>query len=186
MVAMQTISTNKYITTYFRSYFKVTNAAGFLSLSFNLLRDDGAVIYLNGAELYRDNMPTGAITYTTLASSTQSGAASWIPKTVALSALTQPLRDGTNVLAVEVHQILATSSDILLNLEVIGNPAAASAAQSVYLGKFDSQIALAWGDPSFTLLQATNLSGPWVAAPSGSPFLATPTEPQMYYRLYKP
>jgi hypothetical protein len=37
----------------------------------NLLRDDGAVIYLNGAEVRRDNLPTGTITYTNYASSPQ-------------------------------------------------------------------------------------------------------------------
>ena len=39
------------------------------------MRDDGAVIYLNGAEVYREYMPTGTITYTNLASATVSGAA---------------------------------------------------------------------------------------------------------------
>jgi hypothetical protein len=32
-----------------------------------LLRDDGAVVYINGAEVLRDNMPTGTITSTTTA-----------------------------------------------------------------------------------------------------------------------
>jgi len=35
----------------------------------NLLCDDWAVIYINGIEAARYNMPTGTITYTTLASS---------------------------------------------------------------------------------------------------------------------
>ena len=39
-----------------------------------LLRDDGAVVYLNGSEVFRTNMPTGAISYSTLASTTVVGA----------------------------------------------------------------------------------------------------------------
>src|SRR5882724_7052446 len=54
---------NKYVTTYFRKSFDVTNAAAFTTLTLNLLRDDGAVIYLNGVEVRRDNMPAGTISY---------------------------------------------------------------------------------------------------------------------------
>jgi len=60
---------NKYVTTYFRKSFYVTNAAALTTLTLNLLRDDGAVVYLNGVEVRRDNMPAGTITYTNYASS---------------------------------------------------------------------------------------------------------------------
>ncbi|MCU0858945.1 MAG: lamin tail domain-containing protein, partial [Pontiellaceae bacterium] len=52
-------SSNRYITTYFRKNFTVTNASAVTSLTLNLLRDDGAVVYLNGTEVLRDNMPSG-------------------------------------------------------------------------------------------------------------------------------
>src|SRR5918997_5326716 len=39
---------NKFITTYFRRAFNVTNASLFTSLTLRVLRDDGAVVYLNG------------------------------------------------------------------------------------------------------------------------------------------
>ena len=39
-----------------------------------LLRDDGAVVYLNGAEVFRSNMPAGTIAYRTLASTAIGGA----------------------------------------------------------------------------------------------------------------
>src|SRR5205823_3627916 len=51
---------NKYVTTYFRKSFYVTNSAALTTLTLNLLRDDGAVVYLNGVEVRRDNMPAGA------------------------------------------------------------------------------------------------------------------------------
>ena len=58
---------NKYITTYFRKTFTVANPSQFNGLTLDLLRDDGAVIYVNGQEVARSNMPTGTINYQTLA-----------------------------------------------------------------------------------------------------------------------
>ena len=57
----------KYITTYFRRSFVVTNAALFGPLNLRVLRDDGVVVYLNGTEVFRDNLPAGAVTAATLA-----------------------------------------------------------------------------------------------------------------------
>ncbi len=59
----------KYITTYFRQEFTLPDASRWLTLNLDLLRDDGAVVYLNGREIVRSNLPTDqAITYQTLAS----------------------------------------------------------------------------------------------------------------------
>ena len=38
-----------------------------------MLRDDGVVVYLNGTEVFRSNLPTGTIAYTTLASTAIGG-----------------------------------------------------------------------------------------------------------------
>src|SRR5215218_7714607 len=67
-------SANKYITTYFRRSFNVNDAGAFAALTLRLLRDDGAVVYLNGAEVWRSNMPAGAVSYTTPASVAIGGA----------------------------------------------------------------------------------------------------------------
>ena len=47
--------------------FMVANSDDLQSLTIRLKRDDGAVIYLNGNEIIRDNMPTGSIYYDTFA-----------------------------------------------------------------------------------------------------------------------
>ena len=60
----------KQITTYFRRTFSVANPSAIGSLSLRILSDDGAVVYVNGTEAFRTNMPSGAIAYTTLASTT--------------------------------------------------------------------------------------------------------------------
>jgi hypothetical protein len=57
-----------YITTYFRKSFTASKVAWYFGLRLRLLADDGAVVYLNGVEVCRTNMPGGIVNYTTLAS----------------------------------------------------------------------------------------------------------------------
>jgi polysaccharide biosynthesis protein PslG len=104
------------LTYYFRKSFNVASLAGVTGLSLNGLFDDGAAVYLNGAEVYRYNLPTGKIGYLTKAAANISGAAekAWHSANLPLSGLTV----GTNVVAVEVHNDAATSSDISMNLSL--------------------------------------------------------------------
>jgi len=106
----------KYITTYFRRAFNVSNAASFSDLTVRLLRDDGGAVYLNGVEVFRSNMPTGALNYTTLALSVSE------EPSVFYSAPIDPslLVNGQNVIAVEIHQVNPASTDISFDLEFIG------------------------------------------------------------------
>ncbi len=83
------------------------------------MRDDGEVVYLNGTEVYRTNMPTGSINYLTLASSTVVGTEEDIFHETSVDP--GLLVNGTNVLAVEIHQINLTSSDISFDLELNTN-----------------------------------------------------------------
>src|SRR5262245_9205566 len=95
-------ASTKYRTTYFRRSFNVTNPANLSAITLQLKRDDGAVVYVNGTEVVRSNMPTGTITNTTYASTAISGAAE-----NAFNAFTIPASAfvaGTNVIAVEIHQ----------------------------------------------------------------------------------
>jgi acid phosphatase type 7 len=109
---------NHFITTYFRKSFNVTNPSAFNSLKIRLLRDDGAVVYVNGTEVRRDNMPTGTVSSNTLASSALGAPAesTFFETSIGTSALVA----GTNVIAVEVHQANATSTDVSFNLELTG------------------------------------------------------------------
>jgi len=105
------------ITTYFRRSFSVANPAAFSALTLRLVRDDGAVVYLNGAEVFRTNLPAGTITATTLANAVVGGSEeSHEAQVVELPP--SLLLAGTNVLAVEVHQNAATSSDISMDAEL--------------------------------------------------------------------
>lgn len=105
----------KYITTYFRKAITVTNPASYSGLTLRIKRDDGAVVYINGTERYRTNMPTGNISYTTRAS-TDAPDDGNTAQTVSLAS--SVLVAGTNVIAVEIHQNVRTSSDISFDLEL--------------------------------------------------------------------
>jgi methionine-rich copper-binding protein CopC len=111
-------ASQKYITTYFRKTITVTNPASFTGVTLNIRRDDGAVVYINGTERFRTNMPTGSISSTTRAS-TDAADDGNTPQTVNLARTV--LATGTNVIAVEIHQVNRTSSDISFDLQLIGN-----------------------------------------------------------------
>ena len=108
-----------YITTYFRKKFLIANPADFAFTALRLMRDDGAVVYLNGVELLRDNMPAGAITGITPAASSIGSALEGVWQTFPFSP--SLLVAGENVLAVEVHQFDVTSSDISFDLQLLAH-----------------------------------------------------------------
>jgi hypothetical protein len=105
---------NKYITTYFRRPFTVLNPSEFTNVEARVLIDDGAVVYLNGQEIFRPNMLGGGVSYLTLAG----GSGENTLFTNSVSPLL--LLTGTNVIAVEVHQFTNTSSDISFDFELVG------------------------------------------------------------------
>ena len=109
-------SDNKYITSYFRKTVNVPDATLYQHLRFALKRDDGAVVYLNGAELFRSNMPLGSISYETQASSAVSSGNE--DAYFEYSMPTDELLNGENVLAVEIHQISGSSSDVSFDLSL--------------------------------------------------------------------
>jgi len=117
VVSFGSSSSRKHITTYFRQAF--TASSRFTAMTIRLRRDDGAVVYVNGTEVARSNMPGGTISSTTLASSTIDGSneTAWFTFPVSAS-----LFAGTNanVVAVEIHQRSRSSSDIVFDLELTG------------------------------------------------------------------
>ncbi len=115
---------NKYITTWYRHTFQVADPSIFTGASLGLLRDDGAVVYLNGTEVFRSNMPSGTINYLTPASGVVGGS----PESTFFETAVDPalLVAGPNLLAVEVHQANSTSTDTSFDLDLTGIQAAHS------------------------------------------------------------
>src|SRR5689334_3098429 len=105
---------NKIPTYYFRHTFNISNPSAFSTIAMTLTYDDGAVVYVNGNEVYRISMPVGPVTYTTLATT----AADYVPEVVSLPA--SAFVAGANTIAVEVHQANGTSSDVSFNLVLAG------------------------------------------------------------------
>lgn len=107
----------KYITYYFRKTFTVHNPLDYESLNLKLLRDDGAVVYINGIEVFKTNMPDGSITYQTLASSP----IVFTEEDLVIKEISPRfLKSGENIISVEIHQVSPSSSDIHFDLELLG------------------------------------------------------------------
>jgi hypothetical protein len=104
------------VTYYFRNAFTVPAGVTPSALQLEVIRDDGAIVYLNGAEVWRDNMPAGPITAATPAKAALGGAAEsdWNAVTIPASAL----RAGANVISVEIHNAAAPSSDVSMDLRL--------------------------------------------------------------------
>jgi len=102
------------ITYLFRTTFMAGDASDELWLE--LLRDDSAVVYLNGVEVLRDNLPAGAIDATTTASATgtENGLDIFTLDPLLL------LSNQQNVIAVEIHNVSTSSSDISFDLGISG------------------------------------------------------------------
>jgi VCBS repeat-containing protein len=113
-----TSAPDKFITTYFRHAFDLENPAFVQSLNVLASYDDGAVVYINGIEVARSsNMPSGVVTFQTPAVTDHEGGTFESLASLSAASLTM-LRAGTNVIAVEIHQNSATSSDMTFDLEL--------------------------------------------------------------------
>ncbi|MBL9129437.1 MAG: lamin tail domain-containing protein [Verrucomicrobiales bacterium] len=119
-------------TFYFRHRFQVPDPASVSGLTVQLVRDDGAMVYLNGQLVFRSNMPEGSVNASTLASEVVGGAdeSTFFPQAVDPAVLVR----GENVLAVEVHQQNAGSSDVSFDLRLDALVSAANRAPTANAG----------------------------------------------------
>jgi hypothetical protein len=157
---MTKVASNRQWTTYFRRPFYVGDPAQVTALTARLSRDDAAVIYLNGAEVWRDaNFASGTITNQTPALVALGGAdeTNWLAKSLNAADLIA----GTNLLAAEVHNQSLTSSDLGFDFE-LGATVILAAPPRLSAMSAASVLTLSWpSDASyFTLYAAANLSSP--------------------------
>jgi hypothetical protein len=126
---------------YFRHVFVATNVTAYSNLVVRLLRDDGAIVYLNGQELFRDNMPAGAVDYLTYA------AAGAFDEDVFNDHWINPARlvEGTNYLAAEIHNQGPHSEDISFDLRLVAN--LPLPPPSLTLGRTSTNVVVAWPRP---------------------------------------
>ena len=104
---------SRYPTAYFRKAFALYKPSVVTGLVMNARANDGMVVYLNGNEVLRYNLPGGTVTNSTLATlslpSTQ-----WTSVRLATNSLIQ----GTNIVAVEVHQASVSSPDLIMDMSL--------------------------------------------------------------------
>ncbi len=183
-------TTNRIITTYFRRAFPVLDPSVITGLVVRLLRDDGAVIYVNGLEAFRSNMPAGAVNHLTLAPLAVGGTDE---STFFLTEFSHtPLLAGTNVIAVEIHQQATNSSDVSFDLELIGLVGPVQPRLSITPSGGNFEVRWPSAAAGFRLQTSADLGSPanWQNQP-GTPtddgawktLLLTPAPPARFYRL---
>jgi hypothetical protein len=101
------------ITTWFRTVFDLTEEQTNAVVQLRGVFDDGAVVYVNGSEVWRVRLRAGAITTSTTASNSIEPHQVVGPVEIYVPGL---LREGQNTLAVEVHQSSVVNGDVIMGL----------------------------------------------------------------------
>lgn len=105
---------------YFRKSFEVEDVTDVFTMEARVLRDDGVIIYLNGHEVGRSNIPEGVVLGFDDLTGTDGPRgdeeSTYFPVTIDPAFLV----NGTNVLAVTLHQQTGGSSDVGFDLELVG------------------------------------------------------------------
>jgi hypothetical protein len=144
-----------YITTYFRRTFDVADPSFYRSAVLRLMRADGAIVYLNGREVYRDDLPAGAVNTDMMATRKLTG----LERDVFFPVKIDPadLRHGKNIIAAEIHLNSPQCDDIRFDLELFANDARTG---------FPPDVAFA-GPPDATVFQAGEIVPVQLEALSG-------------------
>ena len=159
---------------YFRKQISLTapQLASFGNIPLWLNRDDGAVVYVNGTEVYRVKMTTNAPaapTYNELADSPAVGGNDENTFFVSTNLPTSVFTAGVNTIAVEVHQESVGSSDISFDMMLWGSVAAGPILTIVHQPNGD--VTVSWGGGG-TLIGTDDPTTPrasWTTVPGNSP-----------------
>lgn len=158
----------KYVTYYFRKRFEIVDAQRTAKLLVGLsLADAGGIVYLNGREIIRTNMPKGIVTSSTLAPF-------GLTRTTMRSEIaTAYLREGANVLAVEVHRYLREAPGLYFDLELQALQAALPIVPVLMASRSGTDLSLSWPrlEKPWYLYRADSINGtggwiPVMEAPS--------------------
>jgi hypothetical protein len=169
---------DRYATTYFRKTFSITDAREIESLSVTLRYDDGGVVYLNGTRVAATTgMPVdpGYNYYL-------GGTAPPDNATITSAIPTSLLTNGTNTMAVEVHQQSAGSSDLSFDLQLNATYNVVPPLQ-LNLVRSGSSLVLYWFEAAAQLEQSTDLFN-WSVVPGAqSPAQFGLSDSKRFYRL---
>lgn len=118
-------------TYYFRRTFTVEDPGFYRDLKLRIRRSDAAIVYLNGKEVYRSNLPEGAASVQMFARTPVSE----LERNVYFPVKLDPslLRRGRNVLAVEIHRAEQNDGALTFDAEILANTGSGKEAPAVLL-----------------------------------------------------
>ena len=185
LMLSNSINTAQIVTYYFRTDF-LSASSGNATLGIRPLVDDGFILYLNNAEVFRHRMNSGTPTSNTLANASVGTISFEGP----FQALATNLMSGTNLLSAEVHQASTTSADVGFALELRATTASErilgtepALPPTLRLLKWGEQYVLAWDDSSASLEFSDNVQGPWSVVNQSNPVFVSATNHTAFYRL---
>jgi hypothetical protein len=179
-------ATSRYITTYFRRHFQANNVIEITNFAFRVLRDDGCLVYLNGYELFRMNMPAGPMTFNIRALTVIGGTNEFHYFPWSGDPPWAVLQEGDNVLAVELHQSDSTTSDAGFDLGFYAVQPPPGLLPRLSITPSGSTIRITWSGSGFALQSAQDVSGPYVdlsPAVVASPYVINLPAAGRSYRL---
>jgi len=176
----------KHATTYFRKSFNVANPAAYSNLILRVLRDDTAIVFLNGSQVYSDTTNAPPILFSTYAGPQAADDGAVYQLANVSPAL---LAQGQNTLAVEVHQSAANSSDISFDLMLWGESAGPS-GPDLRIALAGNNVRLDWFPADWTLQCTTEFPATgnpaWSDVPGTSPFVLPGVQGKRFYRTVSP
>jgi hypothetical protein len=166
-----------YVTYYFRTHFNSPTTRSGSSLLLSNYIDDGAVFYLNDAEISRVRMPPwpNVIFNSTLATDAPCTSDPVDPGDAVcddtFSVLVPNLLAGDNVLAVQVHNFSTGSPDVTFGC-ALSTIVPYTLPVQLSIALSNSVTTVSWPRGGFTLQQAASLTGPWTDVPG--PVVSSP------------
>jgi len=129
---------NRIITTWFRKHFVIEDTSLYRSYTLNLLRDDGARVFVNGREMIRDNMQRWSVgAYATAVEDVDGlNESTWY----SYSLNPARFRNGENVIAVDIHQSAGTSPDISFDLQLLAHSNRTGIQETVYENELEIEL----------------------------------------------
>jgi hypothetical protein len=177
---------NERITTYLRHSFEFTgDPSDFYGLQLSVVHEDGVVVYLNGTEVFRDNMPGGPPADDSRVVARGADETAW------LSGAVDPglLIVGVNVLAAEIPRADRAGSNISFNLMLAetfrpnlapDEPANSFPADLASGVEANPQLCVDVSDPEFELMDVTFYGRRTTGATPGDFTVVVLPEPQTY------
>ncbi len=110
-------TSNRPVSAQFRRTFEVADPSVLSAVSLKVKADDGVIVFVNGVEVGRENLPAGAISHGTYA---LTGPRTSVAPTVLFRVPVSLLNSGTNVIAVSTHLGWRATPDVSFDLSMTG------------------------------------------------------------------